>query len=353
MSGMIRAGSRSFGGQPRDPGSVRRLAAVPDALLGMADRRALHRPLHRARAAACADRKTPEPELVAHLLGVVVLLARDGVPAPADDQVRAALVFERARVSQDAEDRVGDACRIVEVEARHDLVVRVDDVPQYREQVFLDAPIISRRRRRCRACCISSFIPGSPRSELESFVARRSRARRQRAGVQHRERAASKQRIEAAGRVEQLVESCCDRCEQLSAQPRSAMPRVEARAPLTSISSGSSSREKQNPAFFVRQREQQAPVGLSSARRILNEVGQAVTMIERRRPAGCGERDGWRSDTKLHARKKSVGFREEPKRPSGVRKSPRAALAAGASPVKCRTRDERRRAEQFHLADGL
>ena len=62
------------------------------------------------------------------------------MPAPADDEIRPALVLERAGIAQDAEDRVGDACRVVEIEARDDLVVRIDDVAQHREQVLLDAP---------------------------------------------------------------------------------------------------------------------------------------------------------------------------------------------------------------------
>src|SRR5688572_18498361 len=52
------------------------VAAVLDALLGVADRRALHRALHRARSAAGAYRELAQSQLVADLLGVVVLLAR-------------------------------------------------------------------------------------------------------------------------------------------------------------------------------------------------------------------------------------------------------------------------------------
>ena len=61
--------------------------------------------------------------------------------APADDQIRTALVVENPRVAQNVVDRVRDAGRIVEVEAAaaQDGVVDVDDVAQHREQVLLDA----------------------------------------------------------------------------------------------------------------------------------------------------------------------------------------------------------------------
>src|SRR3546814_9164266 len=57
------------------------------ALLGVGDGGALHRALHRTRAAAGADVQAAQAQLVADVLGVLVLVAVDGVAAPADDEV--------------------------------------------------------------------------------------------------------------------------------------------------------------------------------------------------------------------------------------------------------------------------
>src|SRR3546814_9793683 len=57
------------------------------ALLGVGDGGALHRTLHRAGAAAGADVQAAQAQLVADVLGVLVLVAVDGVAAPADDEV--------------------------------------------------------------------------------------------------------------------------------------------------------------------------------------------------------------------------------------------------------------------------
>ena len=92
------------------------VAAVLDALLGMADGGALHGALHRARAAARADIERAQAQLVADVLRVLVFGAADRVPAPADDEVRARLVVEQARVAHDVEYRVGDVGRIGEIE---------------------------------------------------------------------------------------------------------------------------------------------------------------------------------------------------------------------------------------------
>src|SRR5690606_22360091 len=99
------------------------VAATATALLGVGDGRTLHRPLHRARAAAGADVEFAQAELVADLLGVHVLLAVDRVPAPADDQVRVGRL-QHARVAQQAEHRVGDALAGVEVTSA--LLVQLD-----------------------------------------------------------------------------------------------------------------------------------------------------------------------------------------------------------------------------------
>jgi hypothetical protein len=88
-----------------------------DALLRMADRGAFHRPFHCTRAAAGADVESAQSELVADTLGVLVLVAVDGMPAPAHDDVRPHARHERASVTQHTVDRVGDALRIAQLEA--------------------------------------------------------------------------------------------------------------------------------------------------------------------------------------------------------------------------------------------
>ena len=116
------------------------IAAALQALLGVADGGALHRALHRTRAAARADIEFAQAELVAHVLRVVVLDAVDRVPAPAHDEVRIALRLDHVGVAQDVEDGVRDALGAREVEARivRHLEVHVDDVAQDREQVLVD-----------------------------------------------------------------------------------------------------------------------------------------------------------------------------------------------------------------------
>src|SRR3546814_15619779 len=57
------------------------------ALFGVGDGGALHRALHRAGAAAGADVQAAQAQLVADVLGVLVLVAVGGLAAPAADEV--------------------------------------------------------------------------------------------------------------------------------------------------------------------------------------------------------------------------------------------------------------------------
>src|SRR6185437_8286488 len=80
-------GVRRFGGD--DAGFAEAdVTILVMPLLGVRDGRALHRPLHRAGPAARADVHPAQAELVADRLGVVVFLARNGMAAPADHEVR-------------------------------------------------------------------------------------------------------------------------------------------------------------------------------------------------------------------------------------------------------------------------
>ena len=189
------------------------VAPVADALLGVADGGALHRPLHRARPAAGADVEAAQAELVAHLLRVVVFLAADRVSAPAHDHVRPHARAQQARVAQDAVHGVGDALGIGELDAAvlvH-LAVDVEDVAQHREQVLLDAADHAAvHERRCRRVVqVELHAPGlALDADVELGVALEDRPRvvGLAAGVQHRQRAAPVQPVQAAARgVEQPV----------------------------------------------------------------------------------------------------------------------------------------------------
>ncbi len=68
--------------------SQAQVAAGGDALLGVGDGCAFHRPLHHARAAAGADIQAAQAQLVADFLGVLVFLAADRVAAPAHHHLR-------------------------------------------------------------------------------------------------------------------------------------------------------------------------------------------------------------------------------------------------------------------------
>ena len=117
------------------------VAAVADALLRVADGGALHGALHGAGTAAGAHVELAQPELVANLLGVVVLLATDRVPAPADDDVGLDASLQDARIAQDVEHRVGDAVAGIKVElaAGRELAVDVDHIPEDGEQQLANA----------------------------------------------------------------------------------------------------------------------------------------------------------------------------------------------------------------------
>ena len=102
---------RRLGGDDAGLGDAEK-AAMRDALLGVPHAGALHRRLHRARAAAGADIECPQAELVADALGVAVFGVADRVPAPAHHQIRPRLDVQHARVAQDMKHRVGDRGRI-------------------------------------------------------------------------------------------------------------------------------------------------------------------------------------------------------------------------------------------------
>ena len=81
------------------------------------------------------------------------------------------MVVEHPRVAQDVEHGVGDARRVVQVEAVavEDLVVDVDHVAQHREQLFLDAADhLAVDEGLAGAFRISSLMPQAWRTSLIS-----------------------------------------------------------------------------------------------------------------------------------------------------------------------------------------
>ncbi len=190
------------------------VAAVLDALLGVADRGALHRPLHGAGSAAGAHVEPAQPELVAHVLAVLVLVSVDRVPAPAHHQVGARLVVEQVRIAQHVEDRVGDGSGIVEIEAPalQDLVGDEHHVAQHREQVLLDAADhlpVDEGGRRCVLHLELHPVGVAHDADVEVAVAGEDflGVVGGRPGVEHRQRAAAEQRVQPPlPGVEQLVD---------------------------------------------------------------------------------------------------------------------------------------------------
>src|SRR5690606_14836270 len=87
------------------------VAAVLDLLLGVAHGGPLHGAFHGADAAAGDDVQAPKPQLVAHLLGVVVFLPGNGVAAPAHHQVGGHVGAHHPGVAEDAEHAVGELGR--------------------------------------------------------------------------------------------------------------------------------------------------------------------------------------------------------------------------------------------------
>ena len=96
-----------------------------------------HRALHGAAATAGGDIEAPQAQLVAHVLGEIVLLSGDGVSTPAHHQSGREITVDDTAVAQDAKYGVGDPLRTVEVEVLllHQFVVGENDVAQGRKQV--------------------------------------------------------------------------------------------------------------------------------------------------------------------------------------------------------------------------
>ena len=203
---------RRFG---RDDRRLREPQVAPraNALLGVPDGRAFHRALHRAGAAARADVETLEPERVADDLRVVVLLALDGVAAPADDEPRLLVRAHHARVAQDVEHGVRDPLRAREVEARvvQHVVVRVEQVAQHGEQVLADAADHLRADERDVGRVLelerdAAFVLHDGDAEVLVAAQDLPDVVVGRAGVQHGQRALAPELVEAAAaRVAQLV----------------------------------------------------------------------------------------------------------------------------------------------------
>ena len=181
------------------------IAAVDDALLRMPDGGALHRPLHGAGPAARAHIEAAQAEFVADFLGVVVLDAADGMPSPAHHQFRPHLRLQHPGVAQDVKYRVGDARGGSQIEAAavDDLVGDEYDVAQHGEQMILQAAdhlAVDERRGR-RVLDLELDAPGAAHDaqiEVPVLLENRARIVEIAAGIEHRERAFAKQRVQAA-----------------------------------------------------------------------------------------------------------------------------------------------------------
>ena len=186
-----------------------------------------------------------EPELVADSLRVVVLLAADRVAAPADDDVGPHPRPQHARVAQDAIDGVGDALRLLQVDAAVlvDLAVDVQDVAQHREQVLLDAAdhaAIDEGPGRGVAQ-FELHAPGlcarcgsrSRRSARRSCARRRSRRRRSTRRASSGDRSGRARPRDVSSR---RSTSCCDRFSRLPVGVTRASTETGSSAPATETS---------------------------------------------------------------------------------------------------------------------
>jgi hypothetical protein len=182
------------------------VARVSLALLGVGDGGALHRPLHRARAAAGADVQAAQAEAVADLLGVQVFVAADRMAAPAHHQVGVG-ALEHARVSQQAEHRVGDAAGRGQVLGCR-LVAQLDrgpgQVADHREQQLGDAaddPAVDEghRRRILQVDLHAAVVLLDMDLELRVQLLRGARVVRGGAAGQDRKRAPAQQVVHAPG----------------------------------------------------------------------------------------------------------------------------------------------------------
>ena len=128
--------------------------AAADTLFGVTDGGSFHRPLHGSRTAAGTDVEAAQAELVADQLGVVILVARNRMTAPAHHHVGVVHRLQDPGVTQDVKDRIGHSFRgaLVEFRVMANLVTQIDDIAQYGEQMFPDAgnhfPVDKRTGRR-------------------------------------------------------------------------------------------------------------------------------------------------------------------------------------------------------------
>ncbi|CRD47817.1 hypothetical protein BN1263170055 [Stenotrophomonas indicatrix] len=173
------------------------------ALLGVGDGGALHRALHRARAAAGTDVQAAQAQLVTDLLGIQVLVARNRVTAPADHQVRVTRV-EDACVAQQPEHRIGDALGRLQLGrvGRAHLDGHVRQVTDHREQQLGhaadDLAIDERHRRRIgQVDAHAAILLCDLDIKIGVKIARGARIIGRTATGQHGQRAAAQQLVHA------------------------------------------------------------------------------------------------------------------------------------------------------------
>ena len=177
------------------------------ALLGVGDRRALHRSLHRARAAAGADIEPTQTQLVADLLGVEIFVAVDRMAAPADHQIRIGRMQD-ARIAQQPEHRIGDAFggrQIAAAATLAELDRGIGQIADHSEQQLGDAAddfAVDEGHRRCvdQVDAHAAILLQHLDIEIGIQLARRARVVGRTAAGQYRQRAAAQQFVHAADR---------------------------------------------------------------------------------------------------------------------------------------------------------
>ena len=89
------------------------VAAVFNPLLGVTDGGAFHGPLHGARATSGADTQGSQPQLMAHILAVLVFVMPDRVATPADHQIWLPPGLQHPGIAEDVKNVVGQVFRVV------------------------------------------------------------------------------------------------------------------------------------------------------------------------------------------------------------------------------------------------
>jgi hypothetical protein len=147
----------------------------------------------------------PQPEFVAYFFRVVVFEAANRMAAPANHQIRPHLQFQHPRVAQDVKYGVGNARRRIQIKsaALNDFVRDEHHIAQHGEQMILETadhhPVDERGRRRILDLELDApSLAHDAQLEIAVLFEYDPCIVDIAAGIQDRQRALAKQRVQAA-----------------------------------------------------------------------------------------------------------------------------------------------------------